>query len=378
MIRPTKLMLLAALGCWYSQAHAALTPQEIFERASPSIVVVTATNEKGQAVAYGSGVVLETRLVATNCHVLKGSNRANVQWRGKVYEGAFAAGESRQDTCLLYVGELEAPAVKTRDTNGVRIGERIYAIGNPQGLELTLTEGLVSSVRGSGSAPLIQISAAISPGSSGGGVFDENAMLVGLSTFNLRDGQNLNFAVPINWALEIRQTLKDKASFTDILAPLSTRIPPEPRFKSAIKKAEWLSAMSDRLPRNHQPDYQSRMEFLKTVHFEATRAGLDPQLVLAIIDVLSGFKKYAISPAGARGYMQVAPFWVQAIGDGDAKKLFDMRANLRYGCVILRHYLDMESGDMYMALGRYVGKRGDPKFINLVNDRWKRKWDWKN
>ena len=154
------------------------------------------------------------------------------------------------------------------------------------------------------------------------------------------------------------------------------RTPPEPKFKSPIEKANWLSTMSDRLPRRHKPDYQSRVEFLKTVHYEATRAGLDPQLVLGLIQVESGFKKYAISSAGARGYMQVMPFWTRLIGDGDPKRLFDMRTNVRMGCVILRHYLDMERGDMFMALGRYNGSRGRAEYPNAVNAAWKKRWDF--
>ena len=154
------------------------------------------------------------------------------------------------------------------------------------------------------------------------------------------------------------------------------RTPPEPKFKTPLDKANWLSTMSDRLPRRNKPDYKTRVEFLKTVHYEATRAGLDPQLVLGLIQVESGFKKYAISSAGARGYMQVMPFWTGLIGDNDAKRLFDMRTNIRMGCVILRHYLDIERGDMYMALGRYNGSRGKPEYPNAVNAAWKRQWEW--
>ena len=159
-------------------------------------------------------------------------------------------------------------------------------------------------------------------------------------------------------------------------AVAAERTPPEPRFSSAIEKTNWLAAMSARLPQRHKPDYRSRIEFLKTVHYEATRAGLDPQLVLGLITVESGFKKYAISSAGARGYMQVMPFWTRLIGDGDPKKLFDMRTNLRMGCVILRHYLDIENGDMNMALGRYNGSRGRAEYPNAVNAAWKSRWAW--
>jgi soluble lytic murein transglycosylase-like protein len=149
-------------------------------------------------------------------------------------------------------------------------------------------------------------------------------------------------------------------------AVAADRSPPEPQFASMQEKIDWLSAMSDRLPRRWKPDYRTRVEFLKTVRYEASRAGLDAQLVLALIEVESYFRRYAVSVAGARGYMQVMPFWTDAIGDGDASKLFDMRTNLRYGCNILRHYLDMERGDLFMALGRYNGSRGRPEYPNAV------------
>ena len=154
------------------------------------------------------------------------------------------------------------------------------------------------------------------------------------------------------------------------------RTPPEPKFASPLDKANWLAAMSERLPVRHKPDLRSRVEFLKSVHYEAARAGLDPQLVLGLIQVESGFKKYAISSAGARGYMQVMPFWTRLIGNGDVRTLFDMRTNLRMGCVILRHYLDLENGDMYLALGRYNGSRGRPEYPNAVFAAWKGKWQW--
>jgi soluble lytic murein transglycosylase-like protein len=154
------------------------------------------------------------------------------------------------------------------------------------------------------------------------------------------------------------------------------RTPPEPKFATPLEKANWLAAMSERLPLRHKPDYRTRIEFLKTVHYEATRAGLDPQLVLGLITVESGFKKYAVSSAGARGYMQVMPFWTRLIGNGDVRTLFDMRTNIRMGCVILRHYLDIERGDMFMALGRYNGSRGRAEYPNAVNAAWKGKWHW--
>ncbi len=152
--------------------------------------------------------------------------------------------------------------------------------------------------------------------------------------------------------------------------------PPQGQFDSLDEKVDWLTAMSNRLPRRWKPDYRQRVEFLQAVRYEAQRAGLDPHLVLGLIEVESYFRRYAISHAGARGYMQVMPFWAGVIGDGDPSKLFDLRTNLRYGCTILRHYLDIERGDLFRALGRYNGSLGRPDYPNAVLKAWKR-WDFK-
>jgi soluble lytic murein transglycosylase-like protein len=117
------------------------------------------------------------------------------------------------------------------------------------------------------------------------------------------------------------------------------------------------------------------MDLLRSVHYEAKRAGLDPQLVLGLMQVESSFRKYAVSSAGARGYMQVMPFWVKLIGRQD-DSLFDLRTNLRYGCTILRHYLDIEKGDLYRALGRYNGSLGKPEYPNMVRAAWQNQWSY--
>ena len=152
--------------------------------------------------------------------------------------------------------------------------------------------------------------------------------------------------------------------------------PPQLSFASDTDKASWQSwfdAMSRRL-HSRMPDALLRTEFLQTVWYESRRAGLDPAMVLGLIQVESGFRKYAISKAGARGYMQVMPFWTRVIGDGQPSRLFHMQSNLRYGCAILRMYIDMERGNLYFALGRYNGSRGKPDYPNAVRAAWKR-WE---
>lgn len=153
---------------------------------------------------------------------------------------------------------------------------------------------------------------------------------------------------------------------------ISDRATPFLAFSSESEARAWLAQMSRRLERNI-PDEGQRLDFLKTVHYEATRAGLDAEMVLGLIQVESAFRKYAVSSVGARGFMQVMPFWITTIGTTE-HNLFHLRTNLRYGCTILRHYVDIERGNLYRALGRYNGSLGQPEYPNLVLRAWN---NWK-
>ncbi len=164
---------------------------------------------------------------------------------------------------------------------------------------------------------------------------------------------------------------------TALSAAIANQAPPLPEFpdtESRLVYLRWLGGMSERL-RQKKPDWKTRMEFLQTIWYESRRAGLDPALVLGLVQVESNFRKFAISSAGARGYMQVMPFWTRVLGDGDASRLFHMQTNLRFGCVILRHYLDREQGDLFLALGRYNGSRGRAPYPNAVLGA-KRQWEF--
>lgn len=155
---------------------------------------------------------------------------------------------------------------------------------------------------------------------------------------------------------------------------VSDRAPASLNFRSSQDGQRWLDAMEKRLARR-MPDRKQRLELLRAVHYEAMRSRLDPQLVLGLIEVESGFRKYAVSLAGARGYMQVMPFWVKLIGQR-SHNLFHLRTNLAYGCAILRHYLDVENGDYWRALGRYNGSLGKAEYPNLVLAAWKGRWHY--
>jgi soluble lytic murein transglycosylase-like protein len=155
---------------------------------------------------------------------------------------------------------------------------------------------------------------------------------------------------------------------------VADRASPRLTFASQAEGAAWLADMSRRLEK-HIPDDIARQDFLVSVQYEATRAGLDPQLVLGVIQVESKFRKYAVSKAGARGYMQVMPFWTRLIGDGN-QNLFNLRTNLRYGCTILRHYLNIERGDTFRALARYNGTLGKSRYPDNVLRALAADWDY--
>jgi soluble lytic murein transglycosylase-like protein len=178
------------------------------------------------------------------------------------------------------------------------------------------------------------------------------------------------------------QALAGAQQYEKLTEPMRQRLSgwagdrPAPRlqFRHSDQGQRWIAEMSARLE-GSMPDRQQRLELLRTIHFEAVRARLDPQLVLGVIDVESRFRKYAVSKAGARGYMQVMPFWTGEAGR-PRDNLFSLRTNLIYGCWILRHYLDMENGDYFRALGRYNGSLGQPEYPRLVLSAWKGRWKY--
>ena len=172
----------------------------------------------------------------------------------------------------------------------------------------------------------------------------------------------------LTWAgAQVEEPLADSVR-TALSSAINDGAPPKPVFDTIELRLiylRWLGEMSQRLRRRFA-DNTGRVDFLQALWYESKRAGLDPALMLGLVQVESGFRRYAISVVGARGYTQVMPFWARLIGDGDPSRLFHMQTNLRFGCVILRHYLNIERGDMYMALGRYNGSRGRPEYPNAV------------
>ncbi|HTP61437.1 MAG TPA: lytic transglycosylase domain-containing protein [Burkholderiales bacterium] len=166
----------------------------------------------------------------------------------------------------------------------------------------------------------------------------------------------------------------DPVVLATLTSQIADRAAPFFNFKNPEDAHKWIFEMSNRLQKRI-PDRKDRNDLLMTVQWEATRAGLDPQLVLGVLQVESGFRKYAISSAQARGYMQVMPFWTQVFKRPN-DNLFNLRTNLRYGCVILRYYLNLENGDYFRALGRYNGSLGQAEYPNAVNAAWHGSWKY--
>lgn len=177
---------------------------------------------------------------------------------------------------------------------------------------------------------------------------------------------------------QIEEPLADSVR-TALSAAIANTAPPVPVFadtEARLAYLRWLGTMSERLQKRIHA-WPERRDLLQTAWYESRRAGLEPALVLGLIQIESNFRKFAVSSVGARGYMQVMPFWSRLIGNGDVGSLFHMQTNLRFGCVILRHYLDRERGDLFMALGRYNGSRGKPKYPNAVFVA-RRQWEYRD
>ncbi|MBI2294600.1 MAG: serine protease [Betaproteobacteria bacterium] len=192
---------LAALAL-VPHAAGAKAPEQVFQEASRSVVVIYSYDASGDAINQGGGLVSGKELVTTNCHVVDDAARIDVHYRLQLFTATVAAADPERDLCQLKVPQLIAPRAPVY-TGRLRVGQRVYAIGAPEGLELTLTEGLISSLREFEGSQYIQTSAAISQGSSGGGLFDAEGRLIGITAFFIAEGQNLNFALPAAWIAEL-------------------------------------------------------------------------------------------------------------------------------------------------------------------------------
>lgn len=197
-----------AIWLWLivTAAHG-LEPEKIFESVSPSIWVVHVFDAEGIRKGSGSAVVVGNEELITNCHVLMKAKSISIKRENTAHSANLLHADVERDLCIIRAKGMMAPAVRTASLNSVKVGQRVYAIGAPLGYELTLADGLVSSLKRDGDEAIrsIQISVPISPGSSGGGLFDQEGRLVGITTGTRPDGQNLNFAIPAEWIVDVPQ-----------------------------------------------------------------------------------------------------------------------------------------------------------------------------
>ena len=177
----------------------AQTPEQVFQRVSASVVVIHVSDAAGEPVSLGSGIVSSRATVITNCHVAQAGPQLGASHLGKSFAATLQYADTDRDLCQLSVPKLDAPSVSLGDSKNLKVGQRVYAVGAPNGLELTLSEGLISALRSVANLRYIQTTASISHGSSGGGLFDAQGRLIGITTFYVSDGQNLNFALPADW-----------------------------------------------------------------------------------------------------------------------------------------------------------------------------------
>jgi S1-C subfamily serine protease len=239
--RPIHLPGAALLAALLAPAHAALSPTEIFAKISPSIWRVQTYDADGVPLKLGSAVVVAPDTLVTNCHVLKSAARVTVRHEQTRAEARLAMWDTERDVCRLVTTGLKAPAVSLRLSGTLLVGQPVYALGNPEGLDLTMSSGLLSSIRRNerGQVVLLQTSAAISGGSSGGGLFDDQGVLIGLTTLGsvTGDAQNLNFAIPVDWIKELPQRharlSKPGAATTAAASAATVSTPPVARNASA-------------------------------------------------------------------------------------------------------------------------------------------------
>lgn len=214
---------MVAVAAQSDESAKAMSPEALFSKASASVVRINVADASGDDLKQGSGVVVDRGTVITNCHVVKGGSKVKVKYQRDQYDATVATADEQHDLCKLSVFGLSAPPISIGKVSNLRVGQKVYAIGSPQGLDLTLSDGMVSSLRETREGTYIQTTAPISPGSSGGGLFTETGQLVGIVTFQMRSGQNLNFAIPADWIASISPTNATEPDHSD-----SERAPTKP------------------------------------------------------------------------------------------------------------------------------------------------------
>jgi hypothetical protein len=272
----------------HGQSALALNAEEVFSKSSPSVVLVVAGPPDGERM-FGSGVVVAKEAVITNCHVAQAKEPIFVHYGKGTYAATIQYADSDRDMCQLRVPTLEAVAISLGSVKNVRTGQRVFAIGSPQGLALTISEGLVSSLRPIGTSKVIQTSAAISKGSSGGGLFDAEGRLIGITSFNIREGQNLNFAIPSDWIAELpkRSTLGKPSTPTTTAVDYLER---RSELLKANKYKEWLAVCKKWTARD--PGNSDAWLYLAEAHLELKQDDAAKSALSKAISIHEGSDSY--------------------------------------------------------------------------------------
>lgn len=201
------------------------TAEQIYAERSLSVALINVFDRYGKQTSLGSGVVIEPGVVITNCHVTQAASQIKVRIGIDLLTATPGTADEDFDLCRLNVANMTAPAVTLGSIKSLRIGQKVYAIGAPQGLDLTISDGIISSFRNAPGGEVIQTTAPISPGSSGGGLFDASGKLIGIVAFQSRTGQNLNFAIPADWISQMRTRSAMGAGIGELTRPDSGAAP---------------------------------------------------------------------------------------------------------------------------------------------------------
>lgn len=381
---------------------AAQASEKVFAVASKSIVVVHTFDSRTREIKQGSGVVVSKDVVVTNCHVLAGADQIAVIQKAQKIPARLSSQNQARDLCTIRVSlsTSDSPA-KIYPASKLIPGQRVFALGAPKGLELTITEGLVSSLRGSNGPPIIQTSAAISAGSSGGGLFDEQGHLIGITTAKLLDAEGIGFALPSEWVIDILKPLASNRSSVLIdafdaegvgraiylvlasdLRCKETRSPIHfDAFKDDGKRRQWIEQVAPLFRARLGQSVDQAVNDALMLHYESVRSGLDPYLIAAMLD-LKG------APKEKRARDLVGPIPVDrsivnaikrnAIEENDSLCFdFDsVRNNVRVVTTLLRAFLEQNSSDVYLSLRAYAvhGMKMDPSSVDrFPYDVWARR-----
>lgn len=326
-------LTMIALALVLAMEAKAKTAAEVFESASNSVVVVLGKDSMNNNESLGSGVVLPGGLVVTNCHVVEKSVFFEVKHQGQTYPAKRKHTDHDRDICSLLVDGFNTAPVSLGNTKSLKVGQRVYAIGAPKGLELTLSEGIISRLREVDGGRYIQTSAPISRGSSGGGLFNEEGRLIGLPTFYLADGQQLNFAVPVEWVMELPKRhavwIKPEQSSTEWLS----------QVVALEVKQDWPALIRHALQRTLALPYDAAAWYILGSAYG--QGGQNDKGIDATQRALR------INPEHAAAWHNLAVFYERA--GQDDKAIDAYQQTLR---------IDSEDADAWYELGNVYGRTG--------------------